>query len=267
MKLFYKINLFLFHKHTKKYNKKHKERIIMNVVLNTKDDSIKGSFLTHFLFMGVNIFPTNNIEEMFICINKHEVSCMILDIDDNSIDWIMFVKRIKCNQKLNRMKIIILNSNRAKIFLKNIIIEGVDILLEKHLLTNFAIEKIANKLLEMNKYNDKRQYMRVIPDDNEKIFVNIEIKGKANFGYLKGRIIDLSVIGAAIRVQNKESFDIIKENKTQINTLQIIINKKVYFCDGTVLRKSNGVIVVKYNHINEFFKIGIADYISKKICL
>ena len=145
--------------------------------------------------------------------------------------------------------------------------QSINLIVNKSDLTNYTIESIAQKMAAESKKNNKRQFLRIIPTETEDVHANVEIKGKSNYGYFKGKLLDLSVIGAAIQLEDKEPLTFIQERTTQISTLQIVINKKIYFCDGLVLRKADDVIVVKYEHLNEFFKIGIADYISKKICV
>lgn len=239
----------------------------MNIVLLSSDDHIKGPFITHFLFMGFNIFPAANIEKLFELLNKHSVNFIILDVEDSSVDWVKLIEKIKNNFDLKSLFIIILHANRSMGFLKKVIMQGVNLIVNKSDLDTYTIENIAQKMMSENKQNDQRKFLRIVPNDNEDVYANIEIKGKSNYGYFKGKLLDLSVLGAAIKLEDKEPLTFIREKATQISTLQIVINKKIYFCDGLVLRKFNDVIVVKYEHINEFFKIGIADYISKKICL
>lgn len=237
----------------------------MRSILYTKDETIRGQLVARLLYMGVNVFSVNSFEKFELLLDSNEITCIFLDIDNDIINSIEFIKRIREHENNLEVFISIITSRENEQYLPDYVCEGVNTIFYKEQAFADYILKIIPKIYESLKLYEKRRFERVVPRTVDDVGINIEIKGKSNYGFFKGRLIDISVAGLALELEDKLALDHIKEDDANINTLQVKIGDKIYYCDGVVTRKSDAKIAVRYTKTNKFFRDGISSFILKKI--
>jgi response regulator RpfG family c-di-GMP phosphodiesterase len=237
----------------------------MNIVLYTKDASIRGSCITQLLFLGFSVFSSDKFEKINAFLTKDNVDCLIVDIDDEEINWIEFINKLKESKKHEFLFVVLITSQKNNI-LNSIIMDcSINAVLYKTNSFNDSIQKMTPSFINHKKFKSKRKHIRISPDVEDEISAVININGLTSINSLQAKVKDLSPISIAIGFEDKEHLKYINEKNCYINTLKINIGNDTYSCDGFVVRKNCEFIAIKYINTNSIFRSGIAEYISRKI--
>lgn len=237
----------------------------MNIVLYTKDASIRGSCITQLLFLGFSVFSSDKFEKIDALLAKDNVDCLIADIDDEGINWVEFINKLKESKKHEFLFIVLITSQKNNILNSLIMDCSINAVLFK--INSFieSIQKMTPSLFNHKKIKSKRKHIRISPDAEDNVSAEININGLTNINSLQAKVKDLSAIGIAIGFEDKEHLKHLNEKNCYINSLKINIGTDTYSCDGFVVRKNSEFVAIKYINTNSVFRSGIAEYISKKI--
>ena len=240
----------------------------MNTTFYTQDVSLRGFCIAHLLSMGFNVSSCDKIEKIDNIILNNNINCLLLDIDEKHINWIDLINNIKENKKTLGLFIIAITSHdNDNEYINNLIMKcGFNAILYKNNLFSSSINKIIPLLINYNKNDERRKFVRIKPHSNEKIGIEFKINTLLkNEISIIGQVIDISPEGVGIHLENKEDLKNVIENDLYINSLKIKIENKIFICDGFIVRKKDSKMAIKYIKTDNDFKNGLACYILKKI--
>ncbi len=235
----------------------------MKVSLFTLSESLSEMLIDELFVIGVTVYQSKDLQQIYKTIIEKEINCLFLDIDVKNVDWKKFIKALKSNEKTMGLYILLFTNYPVGEHINELIMEGVSGVFDKKQPLSTYVDKVKGilTLLEEESQQNQRRYVRVNPDEDEVIQVNMEIPFK---GAMKGTIRDLSVVAAAILLTNPDQSSYFTE-QMKINNLQIKLGKKIIFCEASVIRVAGNMIVVNFVNRKPIFNKGLVKYIFDKI--
>lgn len=243
----------------------------MKVALFSSNESINKLFIENLFTRGITIYSSQNIKEYLSIILNKPVYCLFLDIDVSGINWIKLIETVKVKKAPENVFTVIMTASMDKTYINQLIQLGINGVFDKKKSLKGYLAKIEQLLLffesEMEKSGgcEKRKYARIRLGAEEEIFANMEIAGKEHLGYFKCRVIDLSIKAIAFCIEDDKLLKLISGDSRGISNIQIIIMKKVYFCEAEIVRSKGRVAVASFKNTTDMFTMGIANFIYEKI--
>jgi CheY-like chemotaxis protein len=220
--------------------------------------------MTEFLLHGVTFYFVKDSKEIYKRVLEQDLDLVCLDVDSTGINWLEMIRFLKRNPKTATIHIMIITTSDEDAFLRPMVMEGINAVFHTTdpPMTSYVkkIEAIVD--LFEQEINNKRKYIRVSPEKNEKI--PVKLKSTAHAGIILGEVIDLSVIAAAIKFNQTAYADLISED-AEVTEMILEIDGIPYSTAGRVVRKLENGVVVDYTRRNHFFTHGIITYILNKI--
>lgn len=244
----------------------------MNVFLYSPESYLKELFIEVLFSCGITVYSKDDISQSIKDIVDKNVDSIFLDVDQTGIDWVNVIQFIKNKTTARNVFIVIMTASINKDYINSFLIAGVTAIFDKKQTLKTYMGQIKTLLTlfdeEMRKDGlERRKYIRVKVRLDEKIQINVEIAGKEHLGNFSNVLLDISLVGAAFKIENAKLLKLFQHKHTTISNLQIMINKRVYFCEGELVRLANNLGVVQFKKTNDFFNFGIAHYIYKKLNL
>ena len=242
----------------------------MKVALFSLNQSLNELFIETLFSNGITVYSSENIKDYLLIVLNKEIDCLFVDIDIAGIDWLKLINYIKKKKAPRNLFMVIMTASTEVKLLNQFLLAGINAIFDKKKSLKGYIGKIQQllKIFEMESNRngvERRQYVRVKIHEEEDVFVNLEMAGKEHLGYFQGKATDISIVAVAFQIQNEQLHRIIERRTRKISNLQIVINKKVYFCEGEIIRYHGNLAVARFQNINNIFTMGIANYIYKKI--
>lgn len=234
----------------------------MNVAVYTANETFFEMFLTELFYMGLSVYKIDEISNMEIRMVDKKIDCLILDIDSKPpAEWLKLIRTLKANANTCGLNILIFTAVKNQEFLYPFISEGINGIFD----TTQAFSNYVKKLFSIMKIieqelDHKRQYARVKIPPEEVIAVNLQHSNKT----YPGRLVDISVVAAAIKLNDSADADTFKE-KGEIENIQIKLDKKIIFCAGNILKKAKDLVIVQFDNPNDIFKKTLVHFIFGKI--
>lgn len=243
----------------------------MKVALYSLNKSINELFIETLFSKGITVYSSEDIKEFVAIVLNKPVYCLFIDIDISGVDWIKLIELLKTKKAPKNLFIVIMTASTDKTFLNELILLGINAVFDKKKSLKGYINKIEKLLLLFesdmidSEGKEKRKYVRIRIRAEENIKVNIEMAGKEHMGYFICRALDLSVVAVAFHIEDNRLLKLVNHKAKKINNLQLVITKKVYFCEGEIIRSKGSIAVARFLNTSNMFTLGIANFIYKKL--
>ncbi len=235
----------------------------MNALIFSSDASINGICICQLLGLGLNAISTDKIKRINDIVLEKKIQYLIIDIDNLNIDLKLFINSLRENLNNVNIYIIIFSSKKNKNKIIELIKESMinSVIYKEHCIEK-SINKHITRIINSVNLTEKRKYLRINPDPNDNISVEINITNNFKKPF-EADIYDISPSG--IKINNKNEFLLLKNNESFINNIKITINDNDFNCNGIILRKNNDHVSIRYIEMDNSFKEAIAEYIHHKI--
>lgn len=244
----------------------------MKVLFYTRDQNLSDSFTNELILMGIWLKNLSDLEQLNQLIENQKYHCIILDIDDKSVDWLFLIHSLRSSNGINKeTQVVLLSSSSNQEYLEPFLTENINAIFDKkQSLTQYLSNLRSIFLLLENELpaEEKRRYTRIQPAEKEQIWLSIDLAGK-NTSY-KAKVRDISVIATAALMEKKDLLELVKEGQ-EIENIQFSINKKTVFTKGIALRVAidpkdqNHILVFSYYNPNANFQKILVQYIYHKM--
>lgn len=232
----------------------------MNIILSTVLPGVPYHFVRYFYPRALHIKNIFQLEQIERSIPSVAQIVIVDDISFNMKDVFAMINRVKKREENNKVpRFILLASSLPTERYRSMIIMGFDWVVPADL---SQLDKVAQKIIEFIEKNctqsDKREFIRVKPDEKDRLFIEIAYPD-ANHTYL-GKITDISMGGAAVYFEKElpdENIDIIPNSKINIKDIQLPVTLKL-------VKKTNGFGAFRFATVPNITKECLAEYIFLK---
>jgi CheY-like chemotaxis protein len=168
-------------------------------------------------------------------------------------------------------KWITLGANTEEEFIREVISLGIVGYISKRQTTEVIVEKILELIKQKANIHERRRHVRVTPRMTDDLSFNIPVPN--NETYLKGRIVNISLGGALLDINQRDlrmlgdyqrtsSFFRPGEHFTKV---QLALNKRLLLVDTMVVVVRDNLVGVKFLHPSEAFLNSVARYVFNRM--
>lgn len=235
----------------------------MVLIIVEKSIDIAHEFSYMLLSFGIKSILVANREEALNHIENHqEINLAIIDIDNKNVEGIQLIETLQDNSSRDFRFIIHsavpIEELPEKINNQNII---------GYIPKPFDYKRVESSLkIIFSSINfpdiDKRKHIRIIPDKDDLLRLQCKFKGYSHL--LCGRILNLSLGGAAVELFKQSDTDFITEG-TPVPVIEFSINCNLVSATGTVFIKKGKIIIIHFNAMERETRNILAKYILKRI--
>ena len=197
-------------------------------------------------------------------LKENDFSAIVIDGEHiDRFDIVNFINEIKETKDGNKNKIIVLSSQNNMDNIKELMVAGIEGFVSKKYPTNEIIEKTINIINDIGKKgNEKRKHIRVDITRRDNASFSIRIPNDDKL--ITGKIINISMGGALLKLDDEEDMKYLKENHI-FNNAQFVLNKWLISCDVSIVVIRNTYVGVRFYDIKENFQNYIAKFIFDRI--
>lgn len=224
--------------------------------------SLKDYLISKLISSGVEVYEAKNNDNAKGIISKIPINVILVDVDSKSINFLEFMKEIRSIEGGERIRSIIL----LKMIDKGVITKYIQYGLIGFLPKNLELEEYGKKIIKFidsHLYtNERRQNVRIIPDEEDKVLISLPITGKTN-EKLDSEVIDLSIQGVAFKFSNPDYKNYYRLNQ-ELNQAELHIGGRRYLTEIKLVRVGD-ISVAIYITPKETFINSIAKFIFEKL--
>ncbi len=206
----------------------------MNILIYEPNDSL-GTFLNDYMFsIGLIPYVTDNVNVILpqLRLGHFDLFLTNYSLEEEVINNVIF--NLKLDRELERIKIFIITPNPEKIVLQNLIKLGIHGFVKKPFLEQ-QFKETFEMWLDKNSFSeDKRRFIRIVPQPSDNAFAFIKTKYSAS--EIPFKIQDISIGGTSfIPPEEFQKYmlsyftigDTIRDVRLKIRHFGITVNIKV----------------------------------------
>lgn len=232
----------------------------MNLLLIGIDNDIRDVLISSLLPKGFPVYSCGYKDDIFQIISKKEINVVFIDVDKEGglIEQLNLIKKIKASN----VSIITYIENEYQSDIKLLVEAGVTANIIKTTKKTEDIKKLIGIIFQKVPKQEKRQALRVRPEEGEEATINFSIPN-SNI-VVKGNVIELSYLGCVVKIQDNTDTRKLKVGDS-IGKMAITINSKRALTDGQVIMMKNDYIGVKFLEHDASLKSLLVRYIYDKM--
>lgn len=225
--------------------------------------TIRESLCYVLLSFGIKGLPVSSRQEALGTLQTESaVIGAIVDIDTKEVDGIQLIKELRESEKTRAIKVIV----HTVLSSKELVVKMMEYGVVGYLLKPYSEEEIYPKLKKVldrsESHFSQRRHIRVKPDPDELLRLHFKLPDFS--AMISGKIIDISVGGAAVELFNPPPDEVLKPG-TYIPNIQFILNRKQFSPPGRVILFKEKLLALRFDSLNLGEKSTLARYVFKRI--
>jgi CheY-like chemotaxis protein len=225
--------------------------------------NIRESLCYVLLSFGVKGVPVADKQEALKTLqNSKEIGGAIIDLDSKEVDGVNLIAELRAQESTQHLTLIAHTVQSSKELVDKMMEYGVI----GYLLKPYAEKEIYLKLKKVlargESHNSQRKHIRVRPDPNELLRLHFKLPGQSSL--ISGKVVDISVGGAAVELFNPPASDILAPG-TPIPSIQFTLNRKAFAPPGKVILFKEQLLALRFDYLSAAEKSALSKYVFKRL--
>jgi two-component system chemotaxis response regulator CheY len=217
------------------------------------------------LSLGVKARPVaGRAEALELLRGQKEITGAIVDIDSRESQGLELIRELRESPELRPIKVVVHTVQSSRELVVRMMELGVVGYLLKPYSQKELYEKLKNVLERCQAHNYQRKHIRVKPDPDELLRLHFKLPNVA--GLVSGRIVDISVGGAAVELFNSQPEEVLKPG-TQIPRIEFTLSRKQFAPPGKVVLYKERLLALRFDFLTVAEKTTLARYVFKRVAV
>jgi len=217
------------------------------------------------LSLGVKSLPVAGRAEALESLRgQKEVTGAIVDIDSRESQGLELIRELRDSPDYRPVKVVVHTVQSSRELVVKMMELGVVGYLLKPYTDKELYQKLKNVLERSQAHDYQRRHIRVKPDPDELLRLHFKLPNVP--GLISGRIVDISVGGAAVELFNPQAEETLKPG-TQIPRIEFILSRKQFAPPGKVVLYKEKLLALRFDFLTVAEKTTLARYVFKRIAV
>jgi DNA-binding response OmpR family regulator len=225
--------------------------------------AVRESLCYALLSFGIKGLPVAGRQEALAALGTPGgVEGAIIDIDTREVEGLELIRQMREAAATQSVKIVVHSIQSSKELVVRMMEAGVAGYLLKPYKEDQIFAKLQKVLDRTLSHDSHRRHIRVKPDPDELLRLSFRLPGLQ--GLISGRVIDISVGGAAVELFNPPPEEALKA-LTQIPSVQFTLLRKQFAPPGKVVLFKEKLLALRFDFLTIAEKAALARYVFKRI--
>ena len=217
------------------------------------------------LSLGVKALPVPGRKEALETLRgQKEVTGALVDIDSRESQGLELIRELRDSPDYRPIKVVVHTVQSSRELVVKMMEQGVVGYLLKPYTDKELYQKLRNVLERCQAHNYQRRHIRVKPDPDELLRLHFKLPNAQ--GLVSGRIVDISVGGAAVELFNPQAEEVLKPG-TQIPAIEFTLSRKQFAPPGKVVLYKEKLLALRFDFLTVAEKTTLARYVFKRIAV
>ncbi len=238
----------------------------MTYLVVEASSNVRESLCYVLLSFGIKGLPVSNRQAALSTLQENsEIEGAIIDIDSKEVKGIELIKELREDDNTRAIKIIIHTVQSNKDFVIQMVELGVVGYLLKPYNEEDVFPKLKNIFAKIQSHNAQRKHIRVKPDPEELLRLHFRLPAHPNL--ISGKILDISVGGAAVEIFNLPEAEGLLKPGIKIPQVQFTLSSRQFSPSGRVILVKGKLLALRFEDLSTGEKTSLARYVFKRISI